>query len=140
MQYPLDRFNKAHRRDYSTALKEIKAGRKETHWMWYIFPQLRGIGYSDYAEYYGLEGLGEAKLFLEDKYLSDNLKEIVGALLELSSNNPVEVLGRIDSLKLKSSMTLFYIATNDPLYKSVLDKFYDGEMCSITKSMLGVED
>lgn len=137
MQYPLDRFTKAHQRDYSTALEEIKAGRKETHWMWYIFPQLRGIGYSDYAEYYGLEGLGEAKLFLEDKYLSDNLKEIVGALLELSTNDSVDVLGGIDSLKLKSSMTLFYLATNDPLYKSVLDKFYSGEMCPITLSMLG---
>ncbi|MCQ2772785.1 MAG: DUF1810 domain-containing protein [Bacilli bacterium] len=137
MQYPLDRFVKAHKRDFEIALEEIKNGRKESHWMWYIFPQLRGIGYSDYAEYYGLEGMEETKLFLEDEYLSNNLREITNVMLNLPLNDPSKILGSIDAMKLKSSMTLFYLVTNEELFKSVLNKFYKGEMCSITTSMLG---
>ena len=137
MLYPIDRFLKAHKRDYSIALEEIGNGKKRSHWMWYIFPQLRGLGYSDYAEYYGLEGLEETTLFLSNEYLSNNLKEIVGVLLSLELSNADEIFGYTDSMKLKSSMTLFYIATGDALYKSVLDKFFNGEMCPLTKEMVG---
>ena len=89
-----------------TALGEIKNGRKESHWMWYIFPQLKELGYSSTAKYYGLTK-DEAKAYIKDEILKSRLLEISQVLLELTSNNATEIFGYPDDLKLKSCMTLF---------------------------------
>lgn len=91
-QDDLQRFITAQKRDYETALLEIKQGRKQTHWMWYIFPQMQGLGRSFTSQYYGIKNLKEAKDFLENPYLSKNLYGICEALLLLETNNPTEVL------------------------------------------------
>ncbi len=124
----LDRFIIVQRKDYNKALKEIKNGKKLTHWSWYIFPQLKGLGSSATAEYYGIEDLKEARLYLTNEYLKNNLIEISQALLNLNTNNPTEVLGYPDDLKVKSCMTLFYYANpRINIFKKVIDKFYNGE-------------
>lgn len=123
----LDRFIKAQEQDYFGALQEVKKGRKLTHWMWYIFPQLKGLGYSAMAEFYGIEGIEEAKEYIEHEVLGKRLIEISDELLKLNTNNSIEVFGEIDSLKLKSCMTLFdYVSEND-VFDKVLQKFYNGE-------------
>lgn len=125
-EYDLERFKKVHEFDYENALREIRNGRKESHWMWYIFPQLKGLGSSYTAEYYGIEDVDEARLFLEDDYLGKHLLEITGVLLELESDNSVEIFGYPDCLKLKSCMTLFNRVSESDVFKRVLDKYYDG--------------
>lgn len=126
--YNLDKFIEAQQEDYNQALKEIRNGRKLTHWVWYIFPQIKGLGTSDTAIYYSIECLEEAKAYLKNEYLKHNLLEISQALLELNSNNPTEILGYPDDLKVKSCMTLFHYA--DPsitIFKEIIDKFYNGK-------------
>ena len=124
----LNKFVEAQKDDYQTALGEIKSGTKKSHWMWYIFPQIAGLGRSSTAQYYSIKNLEEAKAFLEDPYLGANLKEITVALLELEGNDPIAVFGHIDSMKLKSSMTLFCSVSEEGLiFQQVLDKYYGGE-------------
>lgn len=133
----LSRFYKAHEKDYEKALAEIKAGKKRSHWMWYIFPQLDGLGYSDIAVYYGIHGLDEAKAYDEDPLLRRHMEELCEALLQLPEDNPRIVFGSPDDLKLKSSMTLFYYASEKgEIYKKVLDKFYSGKMDVETERLL----
>lgn len=127
--YNLDRFIEAQKEDYNQALKEIRSGKKLTHWVWYIFPQIKGLGMSDTAIHYSIESLDEAKAYLKNDYLRHNLLEISQALLDLDNNNPTEILGYPDDLKVKSCMTLFYYT--DPsinVFKDVIDKFYNGEI------------
>lgn len=126
--YNLERFIEAQEEDYLNALKEIKNGRKLTHWVWYIFPQIKGLGMSDTAIYYGIENLDEAKEYLKNNYLRHNLLEITQALLDLDNNNPTEILGYPDDLKVKSCMTLFHYADSSiDLFKRAIDKFYNSE-------------
>ena len=133
----LDRFIIAQKEDYNQALKEIKNGKKLTHWSWYIFPQLKGLGSSTQADYYGIKDLQEAKLYLANEYLKNNLMQITQALLNLKTNNPTEVLGYPDDLKVKSCMTLFYAAdSNIDVFKKVIDKYYNGEFDNKTISLL----
>ena len=128
MKDTIDRFIKIQKKDFKIALKEIKNGYKESHWMWYIFPQIKGLGKSDIAEYYSIKNIEEAKEYLNNNYLKDNLEEICNELLKLESDNAEEIFGFPDNLKLKSSMTLFdYVEPNNTIYKQVLNKFYDGE-------------
>ncbi len=128
MAYDLSRFHRAQARDYAQALAEIRAGRKRSHWIWYIFPQILGLGFSTTSEFYAIRDLGEAKAYLADPVLRGRLLEISGALLELDSSDPSAVMGYPDDLKLKSSMTLFELAEPDcPVFPAVLDKFYGGE-------------
>lgn len=128
MNYDLDRFIKAQKYDYDQALSEIRSGHKRSHWIWYIFPQLKGLGFSETSEFYGIDGLGEAKAYMENPMLRDRLLEISGALLALASDNPTEVMGRPDDLKLKSSMTLFSVVTPEyEVFQKVLDKFFHGQ-------------
>lgn len=133
-KYDLSRFTKAHKDCYNKALSEIRNGRKETHWMWYIYPQLSGLGSSVTSEYYGIRDLEEAKEFLADSYLGSNLREITEVLLTLDTNNPREVFPHPDHMKLRSSMTLFMIADDkeDDLFSRVLDKFFDSYPDSLT--------
>lgn len=123
----LDRFLKAQAGSYDAALREIRGGRKRSHWIWYIFPQIQGLGFSSTAQFYAITDLEEAKAYLQEPTLRARLLEISEALLELSSNDPTEVMGWPDDLKLRSSMTLF--AEAEPgcdVFQKVLDKFYGG--------------
>ncbi len=137
MSYNLERFIKAQELDYKIALSEIRQGRKRSHWIWYIFPQLRGLGYSSMADYYGIENLEEAKAYLGDATLKARLIEISEALLSLPSNNASEIMGHPDDIKLFSSMTLFAEATgNVSVFQDVLDKFYEGKRDMTTIKLL----
>ena len=143
MPHDLTRFKKAQERDYETALAEIRAGEKQSHWMWYIFPQLDGLGFSEISHYYGIKGIEEARAYLADDLLRSHLVEISESLLALESNNATQVMGHPDDLKLKSSMTLFLLAAEcdskyekeAQVFKSVLKKFFAGEMDKQTVEM-----
>ena len=134
--YNIKRFHYEHRLNYGTALREIKNERKDTHWIWYIFPQLKVLGSSDRAIYYGIENTEEAKNYYNDPYLGEKIREICQALLECKSSNPLVVMGYPYNMKLQSSMTLFYMATGDELFKKVLDKFFEGKIDDKTVSFL----
>ena len=123
-------FLQAQENSYTNALAEIKSGRKRSHWIWYIFPQLKDLGRSKTAVYYGIENLDDAKKYLEDTVLRARLLEISQALLELENNNSVEVMGsRIDSVKLQSSMTLFHLAEPTcETFTKVIEKYFDGNL------------
>ncbi len=137
MKYNLDRFIQAQEYSYENALVEIKNGFKCTHWMWYIFPQLKNLGRSPTAKYYGIENLEEAKAYLSHPVLGARLKEISKALLALETSNPYEVMGDIDGLKLCSSMTLFAeIEGYDSVFGKVIDKYYDGNKDTQTIQIL----
>jgi uncharacterized protein (DUF1810 family) len=123
----LTRFTEAQSRNYQDALDEIKNGRKRTHWMWYIFPQIQGLGLSETARFYALKDTREAAAYLAHPVLGPRLLEISKALLDLPSNNAQAILGSPDDLKLRSSMTLFAALPGaDPVFEQVLDKFYLG--------------
>ena len=135
----LDRFLDAQRGDYAAALAEVRRGRKTSHWIWYIFPQIAGLGQSSTARYYSIRDLEEAREYYAHPVLGQRLREISGALLDLRGSDPVAVFGGIDSMKLKSSMTLFAVAApDDPLFRQVLDKYYGGEQDALTLRILGV--
>lgn len=126
-KYDLERFIKAHSRDYEQALKEVKAGYKENHWMWYIFPQIKGLGYSSTSKLYEIEDIGEAKAYMDDKILGAHMIEMCESLLELDMDDPVDIFGSTDAKKLRSSMTLFEKAKPEiDLFGKVLDKYYGG--------------
>ena len=140
MTYEISRFIKAHQSDYQRALSEIKNGKKVSHWIWYIFPQIKGLGRSSMSEYYGIQDLNEAKAYLVDPTLGKHLIEICYALLSLDTNDAVEVMGRPDDRKLKSSMTLFDTATDSlDVFQMVLDKYYHGNKCCRTLKILGLK-
>lgn len=123
----LKRFLDAQKSDYDTALREIRAGRKLSHWIWYIFPQLDGLGMSSTAKYYGIKNMEEARDYLAHPVLRWRLLEITQALLELDTDNPLAVMGHPDDLKLRSSMTLFALAEPEcEIFQKVLDKYYGG--------------
>lgn len=126
-EYNINRFIEAQEEDYEIALSEIRNGRKETHWMWYIFPQITGLGRSGIAQYFEIKSLEEAKAYLNNEVLGIRLIEISNALLELSTSDSIEVFGNIDSLKLKSSMTLFSYVSDNDIFNRVIDKYYNGE-------------
>ena len=124
----LSRFLKAQQYDYDQALKEIRSSRKRSHWMWYIFPQIQGLGFSSTAQYYAIRDLDEAKEYLAHPVLGERLKEISSALLELEGLSASEIFGYPDDLKLRSSMTLFRLADLDcDIFEKVLEKYYDGK-------------
>lgn len=125
--FDLERFLAAQERDYVLALAEIRSGKKKSHWIWYIFPQLTELGFSETAHYYGIPGLPEAKTYYAHPVLRARLLEITGALLELNSSDAFQIMG-LDVLKLSSCMTLFAIvsAPHNDLFLQVLDKFYGG--------------
>ncbi len=133
----LKRFLDAQERDYPIALHEIKNGEKQSHWMWYIFPQLKGLGRSYNAEYYGIKDLSEAIAYLLNDTLSERLEEISIALLELKSRDALKILGSPDHYKLKSSMTLFSsVPGSNPVFEKVLIKFFEGKKSRRTLEIL----
>lgn len=132
------RFLDAQSRDYELALSEIKAGRKQSHWIWYIFPQLSGLGHSYNSVFYGIADLEEAKAYYGHPVLRERLLEITNALLTHRDKTAVEILSPIDTRKVKSCMTLFWIASGNPLFKTVLDMFYEGKMDRRTMEKCGM--
>ena len=129
----LDRFIEAQERMYAIALEEIKNGEKRSHWMWYIFPQIRGLGMSSMAHIYGISGLDETKAYLAHPTLSVRLLEISEALLRHKKKKPEDIFGYTDAMKLRSSMTLFaLVSEDDSVFHKVLQAFYNGEMDDLT--------
>lgn len=133
----LERFKSAQRRCLEDALEEISQGCKRSHWMWFVFPQLRGLGISRIAEFYGIDGAGEAKAYLADPNLAASLRRACGALLAQNEDDPDMVFGWPDTLKLRSSMTLFDFVSPNDVFAKVLDRFYKGERDGLTLDMLG---
>jgi len=123
----LQRFIDAQTTDYQVALSEIRNGRKQSHWMWYIFPQIQGLGFSSTSAFYAIKDLDEARAYLQHPVLGSRLVEISNALMVLKTNDAHKIFGSPDDLKLKSSMTLFSVVDHsDPVFDSVLKKFFGG--------------
>jgi len=135
----LARFIEAQARVWPRPLEEIRAGRKGSHWMWFVFAQLRGLGRSATAQKYGIADLAEARAFLADPTLGPRLKEITRAMLAHAGRDPEAILGTVDALKLRSSMTLFEAAGGGQVFGNVLDTFHDGQRCPITLDLLEAE-
>jgi uncharacterized protein (DUF1810 family) len=136
----LDRFVRAQdsHGTYDQALAELRRGSKHSHWMWFVFPQLRGLGRSATAQHYAIESLDEAREYLQHPVLGPRLHECCTALLALDADDPVRVLGGIDAIKLRSSMTLFArAAPDDPTFPAVLHKYFDGAQDDATVRLLG---
>lgn len=134
----LNRFIDAQATSYAQALAEIKNGRKQSHWMWFIFPQLAGLGHSDMARFYAIRNLEEARHYLAHPVLGSRLIEIAAALLHVEGQNARQIMGSPDDLKLRSCMTLFSLVPEaDPVFKDVLNKFFAGAPDSKTLAMLG---
>ncbi len=137
----LARFVAAQDDTYPTALAELRAGRKRTHWMWFVLPQLAGLGRSETARYYGIAGIDEARAYLADAVLGPRLVECAQALTALPGDDPVAVLGAVDAQKLRSSMTLFArVAERDDhraAFVAVLDRYFGGAEDEETVRRLG---
>ncbi len=137
--YRLGRFVDAqdHAGAYERALTELRAGRKKSHWMWFVFPQIAGLGRSPIAQTYAITSIDEAKAFLDHAVLGPRLLDCAGALLGLRGSSAREILGDVDAVKLRSSMTLFArSAPNEPLFGEVLDRYYGGNADEETERRL----
>lgn len=141
--FNLNRFLGAQESSYEQALQEIRSGRKTSHWIWFIFPQIRGLGRSPMAENYGIASIDEARAYLAHPVLRERLIEISRALLRHAKDGLLskaksaeEILGYIDALKVRSSMTLFDIVEPDTIFKEVLDAFYNSERDEMTLNIL----
>lgn len=133
----LERFVEAQNPVYGQVMEELQAGHKRSHWMWYVFPQLDGLGHSAMAERYALAGIDEARAYLAHPLLGPRLEACVTALLQHGDKSAREILGSPDHLKLRSCLTLFARAAPDnPLFQFALVQFYDGEPDALTLAML----
>jgi uncharacterized protein (DUF1810 family) len=136
-QFDLRRFVDAQDRVYDTVLAELRAGAKRSHWIWFVFPQLRGLGRSATAQHYGISSLREARAYLAHPVLGPRLHECTGLVAAIDGRSVDEIFGWPDNLKVRSSMTLFAHATDDSAgFRAVLDKFYDGEEDPATVELL----
>ena len=124
---------------YESARAELRAGRKVGHWMWFVFPQLAGLGVSPISQRYAIGSLEEARRYLAHPILGQRLQECVRALLELDGPSARDVLGQVDAMKLRSSMTLFArAAPDDPLFQAVLERYYGGAADEATEQLLAM--
>ena len=136
-KYNLERFVSRQKDSYNTAYKELSQGMKQSHWMWWIFPQIIGLGMTSISKEYSIKSIEEARAFLDHPYLGKNLKEICKVMLHIESNDASHVMGYPDDLKLCSSMTLFIEADpEEKLFQQVLDKFFNGRKDSRTLDIL----
>ena len=133
----LERFVAAQDQIYPRALDEIRRGSKRSHWMWYIFPQLRGLGRSAQAQRYGIQHAEEARAYLAHPILGARYVECVEALQDLIGNDPVAVFGDVDALKLRSSLTLFEAIGDQPLFAAALTRWFGGDRDPKTLAKLG---
>ncbi len=141
----LQRFVEAQSAAYDDVTRELRQGHKQTHWMWFVFPQLKGLGRTSTADFYGIASAEEAVAYLRHPVLGHRLRECARLLLAVPAGRTAEaVLGGIDTLKLRSCMTLFGAVAADPgdraLFHAVLDRYYDGLPDSRTQAMLGRSD
>jgi len=123
---------------YNTALQEVNSGWKQSHWMWYVFPQIHGLGHSETSKKYSIKSLLEAKAYTENEVLNDRLREITNALLN-QENSAEDIFGQLDALKLRSCMTLFDLVSPDDIYADVLENFFNKERCQPTLKILDAE-
>ena len=122
---------------YAAALAELRRGRKDSHWMWFVFPQIAGLGRSSTAVYYAVASLDEARAYLAHPVLGPRLRECVQALLSVEGRTAEQIMGGIDAIKLRSSMTLFARADpQDPAFPAVLEKYFDGQVDLSTDALL----
>ena len=135
-KFNLHRFIEAQEYDYPIALEEIREGRKKSHWIWYIFPQLKGLGQSGNSNFYGISSLEEAQEYLKVEILKDRLFEICNCVLSHKGEDIVRIMGRIDALKLQSSMTLFDLVYPNSIFRETLNEFYNGKVCRRTLKLL----
>ncbi len=134
----LKRFLDAQENDFERALAEIKRGRKQSHWMWYIFPQIAGLGSSETSRFYAVKTKAEAELYLAHPVLGARLVRISEALLEIEGKTANQIFGSPDDAKLKSSMTLFGSLENAyPVFQRVLDKYFNGAKDPRTLDLIG---
>jgi uncharacterized protein (DUF1810 family) len=133
---PLARFVAAQAGSYESALREVAAGRKRSHWMWYIFPQIAGLGHSDLARRYAIASRDEARAYLAHPLLGARYRACLEALAGLAGDDPVAVFGSVDAMKLRSSLTLFEAAGGPPPVASALDRWFDGERDAATLAIL----
>ena len=135
--FDLEQFVRAQDGVYEQALRELRAGAKRGHWMWFVFPQVAGLGHSPMAQRYAVSGLDEARAYLAHPVLGPRLIESARALLELPGDDPERVLGSVDALKLRSSMTLFArAAPEEPLFQQVLEQYFGGSEDPATEQRL----
>jgi uncharacterized protein (DUF1810 family) len=124
----LSRFLDAQERVHDDALSELRAGRKTSHWMWFVFPQIAGLGRSPTAQRYAIGSLGEAEAYVTHPVLGERLRECARVLIELEGRSAEQVFGGLDALKLRSSMTLFARgAPDEPVFRAVLERYFGGE-------------
>jgi len=140
IEYDLERFVEAQNMVYDIALQEIKNGHKRGHWIWFVFPQIKGLGHSYNSEYYGISGTIEAKAYLDHPILGARLREISQALLNCGNPSADDILGFPDVLKVRSCMTLFDMVSPNDIFKQILDKYYDGKPCDKTIWRLGTRE
>jgi uncharacterized protein (DUF1810 family) len=139
MPHDLDRFVQAQSGVYAGALAELRRGQKIGHWIWFIFPQLAGLGHSELSLYYGIASLDEAKAYLAHPVLGSRLRECAAAVLSVTGRSADEIMGSTDAMKLRSSMTLFHRAAPDePMFREVLVRYYGGVADSKTDALLGL--
>ena len=134
--HSLERFVEAQERMYEVALTEVKSGKKLSHWIWYIFPQLKGLGTSESSQYYGINDIEEARAYLNHPILGARLREITSAFLDSVGKNAQDVFGYLDAMKVRSCMTLFDAVSPDDIFNSVLEKYYSGRRCRSTLAMI----
>ncbi|MBV7433883.1 DUF1810 domain-containing protein [Cardiobacteriaceae bacterium TAE3-ERU3] len=132
----LSRFHTAQQRHYPTALAEIRAGRKQSHWMWFIFPQIAGLGQSATSREYAIRDLDEARAYLDDETLVTRLREISAAVLQHRDESATVIFGSIDAQKLHACMTLFQLAGEETICQQVLDAFFEGKSHQQTIELL----
>lgn len=136
----LERFITAQKAVFQTAMAEIQNGKKTSHWMWYIFPQLQGLGFTETSKFYAISNIDEAKEFLQHRLLGPRLILMCNTLLELKTTDAHGIFGSPDDRKLKSCMTLFAaVSPTDPVFEKVLDKFYNGLKDHITLKILNLQ-
>lgn len=143
VSFDLDRFVKAQDSEiytYADALNEIKEGHKQGHWIWYVFPQIKGLGHSYKSEFYGIASTEEAKAYLGHSVLGKRLRDITQAFLNCNNPSAFNILGFPDVLKVQSCMTLFDIVSPNDIFNDALDKYYEGKRCEKTVRRLGVRD
>ena len=140
VSYDLERFITAQETVYAQAFKEIREGQKKGQWMWYIFPQIKGLGHSYNSEFYGISSKEEAKAYLEHPVLGARLREITQALLDNNNKTADDILGYPDVLKVRSCMTLFDLVSPNDIFNDVLYKYYEGQRCDKTIWRLGFHD
>ena len=136
--FDLARFVEAQATTYARALAEIRQGHKRTHWMWFVFPQIAGLGLSAMAQRYAITGLAEAEAYLAHPLLGARYRECVGALQDLVGTDAEAVFGAIDAMKLRSSLTLFITAGGPAMLKAALDRWFDGQADAATLDRIGV--